>query len=357
MLGRWLLLIAATAGGGWLLSVAGLESPLLFAALLAGLVGALVSSDDARLDVPAPLFTASQAVLGVALGTYLETSSLEAAAHAWAAVLLVSAGTLAICLAAGVALARWARADPPTAVLGMVAGGASGIVAMAGELGADDRVVAFMQYLRVLVVVLATPIIAAVAFGSADGGGGAGAPDTPVLGDLEGWLVVAVVAPVGLLLARAIRMTAGSLLGPLLLAAALSLSDVLGTITVPGLVQEAAFVGIGLQVGLRFTPAAVREVGRLLLPTLAAIVALMIACFGLAGLLTATTDVPLLDSYLATTPGGLYAVLAAAFGSGADTTFILAVQTLRLFVMILLAPLLVRRIVSGPGRSAARAPR
>ena len=67
------------------------------------------------------------------------------------------------------------------------------------------------------------------------------------------------------------------------------------------------------------------------------------ACFGLAVLLAATTSASLLDSYLATTPGGLYAVLAAAFGTGADTTFVIAVQTLRLFVMVLLAPLVVRR--------------
>ena len=56
----------------------------------------------------------------------------------------------------------------PTATLGMIAGGASGIVTMADDLGGDDRLVAFMQYLRVLVVVLLTPLLIA-AFG-----GGAG---------------------------------------------------------------------------------------------------------------------------------------------------------------------------------------
>ena len=50
------------------------------------------------------------------------------------------------------------------------------------------------------------------------------------------------------------------------------------------------------------------------------------------------------DAYLATTPGGLYAVLAVAVGAGANTTFILAVQILRLLVAVLLAPLAVRRI-------------
>jgi uncharacterized membrane protein AbrB (regulator of aidB expression) len=48
---------------------------------------------------------------------------------------------------------------------------------------------------------------------------------------------------------------------------------------------------------------------------------------------------------LATTPGGLYAVLATAVGSGGNTTFVLAVQVLRLFVMRLAAPVLARALV------------
>ena len=340
---RWPLLVAGTVAGGWLLGTAGIPSSYLFAALVAGLVVALAAPGGP--EVPEPAFAAAQAVCGVVLGAYLQTSSLEAAADAWLPVALVSAGTLAASLAAGAALARWARAHPPTAVLGMVAGGASGIVAMAHELGADDRLVAFMQYLRVLVVVLATPLIAGLVFGA---GAGAAAPAAPLLGDAQGWLLTAAAAPAGALLGRALRLPAGTLLGPLAVAGTLALAEPFGRFTVPGLLQEAAFIGIGLQVGLRFTVATVREVGRLLLPVLGAIVALMVACFGLAGALTATTDVPLLDAYLATTPGGLYAVLAAAFGAGADTTFILAVQTVRLLVMVLLAPVIIRRMVRVP---------
>jgi uncharacterized protein len=59
-------------------------------------------------------------------------------------------------------------------------------------------------------------------------------------------------------------------------------------------------------------------------------------------LLSHVAGVPLLEGYLATTPGGLYAVLATATGSGADATFVLAVQVLRLFVMLFSAPLLAR---------------
>ncbi len=65
--------------------------------------------------------------------------------------------------------------------------------------------------------------------------------------------------------------------------------------------------------------------------------------------LSAATGVSGLDAYLATTPGGLYAVLATATGSGADATFVLAVQVLRLFVMLLAAPLVARRLRRHPG--------
>ncbi len=114
----------------------------------------------------------------------------------------------------------------------------------------------------------------------------------------------------------------------------------------PGVLYQPAFAAIGLQVGLRFTPGLVRRAGRLLLPSMACVAVLLIACFGLALILRPLAHITLEDAYLATTPGGLYAVLAAAFGTGADTTFVIAVQTLRLFVMILLAPVVVRAVAS-----------
>jgi uncharacterized protein len=263
-------------------------------------------------------------------------------ADSWLPVMLVSAGTLVVCLAAGAVLARATDVDEPTAALGMVAGGASGIVAMAQDLGGDDRLVAFMQYARVLVVVLLTPLLAGILFPGGHGTAAA-AGDGPLLAGASDWAITLGCAALGVAAGQAVRLPAATLLGPMAVAGALTLTHALGDFTVPPLLREAAFVGIGLQVGLRFTVATVRQVGRLLLPVLLAIAGLIVACFALALLLEATTDVSLEDAYLATTPGGLYAVLAVAFGAGANTTFILAVQGLRLLVMVLLAPVVVRR--------------
>jgi len=103
-----------------------------------------------------------------------------------------------------------------------------------------------------------------------------------------------------------------------------------------------AFAGIGLQICLRYTAATIREAGRLLPAVLLAIAGLIVACAGLAALLLALTDVSAPDAYLATTPGGLYAVVAVAAAAGGNATFVVAVQALRLFAMILTAPPLVR---------------
>jgi membrane AbrB-like protein len=129
-----------------------------------------------------------------------------------------------------------------------------------------------------------------------------------------------------------------------------------GELQVPELLRETAFAAIGVQVGLRFTVETVRLLGRLLGPVAMSIVFLLVASFGLAAVLNATTSASLLDCYLATTPGGLYAVVALAFGAGANTTFIVAVQSLRVFVMVLLAPLAVRGALRLGGRRAARSP-
>lgn len=338
---RWIALFAATALAALAFDRIGLPSASLFAALVVGLVVALTWSSVPQISPG--IFRAAQAITGASLGVYVQSSSLHAVAGAWLPVALVSAATLALSIACGWALVRAVDLDPPTAALGMVAGGASGIVGMAHELGADDRLVAVMQYLRVLVVVMLTPVLVAVAFSHPHGGGGATPAGAPVIGGLRDWGLTAAAIAIGALAAVLTRIPAGSLLGPMVAAALLTLT--IGSFQVPVLLREPAFAAIGLQVGLRFTPGLLRQAGRLLLPTLLCVAALLIACFGLALILDATTDASLLDSYLATTPGGLYAVLAAAFGTGADTTFVIAVQTLRLFVMILLAPLVVRRVV------------
>lgn len=346
---RWVAVGVASAAGAFAGAALEIPSPALFAGLLVGLAFALRT--DWALDVPGFGARAAQGVLGVSLGVLLQSSTLTKIGGNALPILGVTVATLAATVLAGLAMSRLTGLDRPTASFGMVAGGASGIVAISRELGADERLVAVMQYLRVLVIVILTPLVAGIAGG---GGGGSSASVGGVAGGwLEGAGALVLCLGAGTVLARLIRLPAGSLLGPLIVAGALSLADVGFMAPVPAAVLQVAYVAIGLSVGLRFTVASLRHAARILPATLAMIAALIVVTAGLGLLLVPLTGVGALDAYLATTPGGLYAVLAAASTSDVDATFVLAVQVLRLFAMLLAAPLLARWLVARERRDPA----
>jgi uncharacterized protein len=346
----WVALAAATGAIGWALGAVGLPSSFLFGALIVGLAVAIAEPE--RLGVPDRAFAAGQAVTGVTLGAYLQSSALQAVGRSWLPVLLASAATLLLSLGAGVALARFTATDTRTAALGMVAGGAAGIVGMADDLGGDDRLVAFMQYARVLIVVLLTPLLVPLVFSGHHVAGAGAVGSGPAFGHPADWLVTVALAAVGVVVGRWIRLPSATLLGPMILSGAVALAAIGGGFAVPPVLRETAFAVIGLRIGLRFTVATVRTVGRLLVPVVLCILVLLVACFGLAVALHLSTSASLLDAYLATTPGGLYVVLAAAVDKGANTTFVLAVQALRLLIMVLAAPLVVRWLLR-PARPLA----
>jgi membrane AbrB-like protein len=331
------LVVAAGVTVGF--SLLGLPSPALFAGLAVGLVRALTV--PRRVGIPAPAMTGVHVVIGVMVGTLVQLETLVALAHDWLPVVLVTISTLVLSLAAGQLMALRRGISRVTGAFSMVAGGATGITVMAPELGADERMVAVLQYLRVLLIVLTLPAVAVLVF-SAESGGvvSVSGPEGP------GWWAdlgfTAGCGVVGTAVATLLRVPVASMLGPMLVAAALDLGGLSGGAGAPYPFTEVAFVLIGLQVGLNFTRASLRTVSRALPMALVVLVLLTLACAGLGVALAAVTGVSPLDGYLATTPGGMNAVLAIATATGADTTFVLAVQVLRLFVMLLSAPLIAR---------------
>lgn len=342
---RWTALLALTVAAALAADALGVPSPAMLAGLGVGLLFALRT--PWALDLPSPAVRGSQAVLGVSFGLLVDADTLRELGSTALPVLVVSAASLAVTVAAGVLMARLTGLDRPTAAFGMIAGGASGIVAMSRDLGADERLVSVMQYLRVLVIVVTVPVVAAVVVG--DGGALRATAAAPSGSWAAGLLTLGACVVAGAVVARVTRLPAGSMLGPLLVAAAAGLVD-LPVVATPDVVLEAAFVGIGLMVGLRFTPSSVRRAVRILPATLVGIVGLILASAALGMLLVAWADVATLDAYLATTPGGLYAVLAVAgTAPGVDAPFVLAVQTLRLFLMLLAAPLLARWVAGRTG--------
>ncbi|NUR05579.1 MAG: AbrB family transcriptional regulator [Nocardioidaceae bacterium] len=339
---RWLAVAGAAAVASGAFVLLGLPSAVLFGSLLGGMAYALASPEP--LEMPEWGSRLGQALVGVVIAALIQVPTLAALADDWPAVLLVMVGTLVVSLGAGRLLALRSDVSVATGAFAMIAGGASGVVALARELGADDRVVTVVQYLRVLMVLLAMPVITAFVFHPPSGQGELSTGPTHWLPDLA---FVVLSVGLGLLLMRLVTAPATALLGPMLVGVAISASGLLGHVGVPTVVEQAGYALIGVRVGLRFTRASLASIARLL-PLAVALIALVIVGCGLLGLLlSATTGVDRLTAYLATTPGGLFAVLATAADSGSDVTYVLAVQVIRVFAMLLFAPLLARWLSRG----------
>ncbi len=348
----WLVVVVVTLTASAVFAVLGLPSPVLFGALVGGMVHALADTGH-PLEIPPLGFQVGQALVGTVIGGLVNLSTLVRVGRDWPSILAVTVGTLLISVLAGQALALHRGVSRVTGAFALVAGGASGVTALARDLGADDRVVTIVQYLRVLLVLVTMPLVAAVLFHPATTGGTVSRQHTALAADLV-FVTVSVVG--GLAGARWLPIPAGSLLGPLLVAVAISVGGPLGPVSVPPVLESLGYALIGIQVGLRFTRSSLVSIARLLPLTVALILFVIAACAGMGALLSAVTGIDPLTAYLATTPGGLYAVLATAASSGSDVTYVLAVQVIRVFAMLLAAPLLARVLTRGvrTGRAGGR---
>ncbi|MGW2229453.1 AbrB family transcriptional regulator [Streptomyces formicae] len=353
--GRWAswtaVALAACAAGEAAEPV--LPAPHLLAPLLAGLAIAVAGFTAGKL--PQRVNRTSQAALGVLMGSYLNPHTLNQAGGALLPLTAITAATVVLTLAAAAVLARLGRLDRATATLGMIAGGSAAVVSAAEDLDADPRLVAFMQYLRVALVAATAPVLVHWLLTTPANVPTAGAdpevwnlvngPDQTI-----GLALLAAVALAGAGLGRLVRLPSPMLLGPMLLTAALAVTGTANGFAPTGPLRTALFTVVGLDIGLRFTRPAVMRMRRLLPLALACTLAVSAACAALAWLLAETAHIPLADAYLATTPGGINAVLATAVATHADVSLISSVQSLRLFAMVLLAPLLIRLAAPRPAQ-------
>ncbi|WBP96567.1 AbrB family transcriptional regulator [Mycolicibacterium neoaurum] len=338
---KWLVLAVVSVGVTVGFTALGVPSAALFAALVVGIGLALTSFAPA--GIPRRAGMAAQGVLGVYIGTMVSPDAAAALGPDWPVVLAIVVATLALSVLAGALLGLRRDISPLTGSLALTAGGASGLVAIARELGGDERVVSVVQYLRVGVVTASMPLVVTLIF-HAD----KSHPGVSPLGETGAapwYLSVAIMAAlimVGALVGRLIRLPGAGLLGPLALTVGLELSGYSFGLTVPVVLVQLGYLLIGWQAGLAFTRESLRSVGRALPAALALIVLLTVATAGLGVLLAHFTGLSLLEGYLATSPGGVYAVLATAVDTGSNVTFIVAAQVVRILLMLFAAPFLAK---------------
>jgi membrane AbrB-like protein len=346
----WMSLIALSAliSAAW--GALGLPAGLLLGPTIGGIIFGV---NGVQLAVPNAANLGAQSVIGAMIAAAITPAILMTFSHQYPLFCIVVFGTLASAACIGWLISRTGLIAGATAVYGTSPGAAGPMVLLAEAEGADPRLVAFMQYSRVLLVAVGAALVARFWVHT----GSVHAPGAPWFAAVR-WVNLAFVLALALLgqqLARLMRLQAWALLGPMVLLSALHAAGWL-TIDLPRWLLAAAYAVIGWRIGLSFTRDVLIHAGRAMPVVIGAALSLMGLCGALAWCLTRFAHTDALTAYLATSPGGLDSVaIIAASTPHVDLEFVLALQAVRLVFVICLSPIITRLVVRhSPHLQAAR---
>ncbi|MCF3933716.1 AbrB family transcriptional regulator [Acuticoccus sp. M5D2P5] len=332
-LGRLLLLAVISVALVALFEWVGLPAAFLLGPMLAGVFVALTG--DAP-KVKRSFYLTAQSFIGCLIATTMPVETFVGVARDWPIFLTGVGGVVGLAAVVGALQMRFGTLPGTTALWGLAPGGASAALLLAEANGADVRIVALMQYLRVAGVVLTASVVAHFAL-PPNVEAAAASVDWFAPVPLGSFAATAAIAFAGGLIARAVRFPAGQLLFPM--GIAIILADTgLVTLTLPPWLLALAYATIGWSIGLRFSRAIVARALQALPAILLATATLILTCALFAVVLSNVTGIDLLTAYLATSPGGADSIAIIATASDVDVTFVMAMQTARLLVVMLLAP-------------------
>jgi uncharacterized protein len=333
-----------------LLFLVALEALHLPAALLLGpmIAGILFAAAGGTVRVADPLYAAAQGVVGCMIAKSLPLTNLAEAVRDWPVFAAGVGATVVVAAVMGWLLARWRVLPGTTAIWGSSPGAASTMVVMAEAFGADVRLVAFMQYLRVMCVAGAASVVASLVMAH----GGHPLPPVNWFPPLDpvGFAATLAIAGAGVTAGKFTRIPAGALMVPLLLTSVLTWTGAV-TIQLPSWLLALSYALFGWSIGLKFTREIFLHAARATPRLFAAIAALIAICAGFGMILSWAAGIDPLTAYLATSPGGADSVAIIAASSKVDVPFVMTMQMVRFIVVLVSGPALARFLAGRAVRS------
>ncbi|MCO7229687.1 AbrB family transcriptional regulator [Halomonas sp. CnH100-B] len=339
---RFLPTLTLGLAGGGLAYWCQLPLPWLLGAMVATTVAALAG---VPLQSPGKGRQGVLVVIGVMLGSAF-TADMTGEVAAWGISLVIMLAATAVMMIFSVWFSRRIAGHSwETALYAGVPGGVSAVTGMALSSGADLRIIGITHAVRILVLLVAIPPVLQF-IGHIDISNASVAASQwlwmPAFSDIV-WLLLAGV--IGVWLGKRLHLPSPLLFGPALVSAALHFSGITHA-AVPPLVIAFAQAVIGISVGVRFAGAPVSEVGvAMLMAFIQALVLLMLAIFAawVGHWLTGYSAAAALLAYM---PGGAPELSLVALTLGIEPAFVTTHHLLRITLLVLLLPLLLRRLVS-----------
>lgn len=285
-----------------------------------------------------PLNDAMRTILGVAVGATLTPAVLATFPAMWPTLLLVPIMVAVIGVIGVPYFQRFCGYDFPTAYYATMPGGLQDMIVFGEEVGANVRTLSLIHATRVMVIVVALPFLL-IGIWEADLSNPPGAPATSIP-PLE-LLLMALCAIAGWRLAKGVGLFGASILGPLIVTAALTLAGGLHNRPPTEAIWAAQFF-IGMTIGTKYAGITMAEIRKDLAAGLGFCGILIVLTLIFVEAIYGLGLAPGMETLLAFAPGGQAELTVLALIVGADVAFVVAHHVLRIFVVIMGAPLAAR---------------
>lgn len=323
--------ILATIGVG-VFYLLNLPLPFLFGPMLFCLVAALLRRP---LQGFGQISVAARTILGVAVGASITPEVVHRLPEMAGSVALIPLYIIVIGLIGVPFFQRVCGFDRITAYYAAMPGGLQDMVIFGTEAGGDGRALSLIHATRVLMIVSVAPMILAFGFG-ASLSAPIGAPASTI--PLTELALMVCAAALGWKVGERMGLFGASILGPLIVAAVLSLTDILHHRPPAEAVLAAQYL-IGISIGVGYVGVTLSELRRDVLAGMAFVLLLAVLALAFTELVVLTGLAAPLEGFLAFAPGGQAEMTILAIVVGADLGFVIVHHLTRIFLVITCAPL------------------
>ncbi len=333
-----LLTLILGAAGGAVATLLHLPLGLLLGSLVVtGVVAAAGWRPFGRgIVLPLRLRSAFVPVIGVSIGGAF-TPAVLAEAAAWWPSLLALLVFLPVTHAAGYFIYTRGGLPKLESFFGAVPGGLIESVQMGEEAGGDVRLMTVLQFLRLILTIIAVPLIFTLLTGAAVGSaGGAELPAAAVVLSAYEVAVLLAVGVLGVVVGQALRFPAAIMTGPILFSAVAHAAGLVHGVPPAWLVGVTQVV-VGCGLGARFAGIDRGMLWRAArLAVVNAVVALGIA-FGFAWAVMPLVGEPVAAVFLAFAPGGLAEMSLIALSLQMSVVYVTVHHVARIVLSVLVA--------------------
>ena len=336
------LQLAVGLAGSLLAVWLGLPMPFLLGSLVATGAYAMFATRGSgeKLAFPSWLRKGFIAVIGVMIGTTFSKDLLAIIPSLWVSMALM-VPYVAVSLTVGYLLFRHVgKYDRTTATFAAMPGGFVEAVAFGEQAGSDVRVLTLQHFARIVLVVVAVPLLFYFWSGQAVGSAAGQTFSVNPWGTTD-VVMIAILAPLGMLVGPWLRLPAPYLTGPLVLSALLHATGLSATNNPDWLLYLAQLV-VGTGLGANFSGATIKQLLNAFGLGLIAVSLMLVISYGFAVMTANLVPLSFDALFISYAPGGVTEMNLIALSLGISPVITATHHLFRILLTSLLSGFLAR---------------